>query len=646
MMKNYTRILYVLAAVLLFSGISCQGEHDAPTETGLKLAVSLGTPDSRAEEAGVEALNENRVQTLDVFICKASDGTCVHYQRIAAGWSGTATYTTYLSAAQGDFAVGEEYITVVVANSSHTFDGQGASLSTLKTLTLSALDPDAIQSNFVMDGTSAAQELNRDDFNDIVIPVKLRRAAAKIRLNIQFANGFSIPKGQTGYKKLLRYAPTATLLSDADAFTPTLTDMADYTAWAEGAGAENRVILYTYANDWREEVGNETYVLFRVPLTDGKTTLDENYFVVPVNYRMPGAGNEEKLCRIERNHLYDVTVSIDGWGGKTPEDLTYLKTNYKIVDWSTRVTEVSVENINFLYVKDKQISLPNSTDCSTTFQSSTPGVTIRDVQVNGRDRKASDEVTITPDANVKSGRIVITSKLPGNFIPKVIKFTVENSAGIAEQVTVIQYPALYITSHTSAHTPGGGQEQDNKNMYIMTSLVADFSVLPYPDEFDEAFPAGYKHWAPDKAKGKEHADAVRQGAVLGYPLLNSSGQTIDSGENNRRISPCFMLASQYGTTTGDNYENSQAKCDRYKEKDKDTGVEYTDWRMPTQYELYMIDILQNVKACAVKRILEGRWYWSADDTSGVQFMDPRVGDDSKDFNSKKSAVRCVRDIRK
>ena len=66
--------------------------------------------------------------------------------------------------------------------------------------------------------------------------------------------------------------------------------------------------------------------------------------------------------------------------------------------------------------------------------------------------------------------------------------------------------------------------------------------------------------------------------------------------------------------------------------------------MPTQAELYMIDILQNIKVCEVKGILEGNYYWSSNADSAINFMDPRVGQGGK-YSPINASVRCVRDVR-
>lgn len=111
------------------------------------------------------------------------------------------------------------------------------------------------------------------------------------------------------------------------------------------------------------------------------------------------------------------------------------------------------------------------------------------------------------------------------------------------------------------------------------------------------------------------------------------------------MSPLLMLASQHGVTAAGSYSVSRQKCIDYVERDATTGETYSDWRMPTQAEIYMIDVLQNTRVCEVKGILEGNYYWSARATSAVLFMDPRVGSGTA-FGPQHASVRCVRDVRR
>mgnify|MGYP000125671914 CR=1 FL=1 len=96
---------------------------------------------------------------------------------------------------------------------------------------------------------------------------------------------------------------------------------------------------------------------------------------------------------------------------------------------------VSVEGINFIYVKDTKISMPNSTQFTTTFQSSTPDVVIKQITVNGTAvSNGGKEVNITVTPNAKSGNITITSPLPENFLAKDIAFQVANGAGLTQNI--------------------------------------------------------------------------------------------------------------------------------------------------------------------------------------------------------------------
>lgn len=105
-----------------------------------------------------------------------------------------------------------------------------------------------------------------------------------------------------------------------------------------------------------------------------------------------------------------------------------------------------------------------------------------------------------------------------------------------------------------------------------------------------------------------------------------------------------MLASQHGTTTADTYTASRIKCRDYVERDATTGETYSDWRMPTQAEIYLIDVLQNIRICEVKGILEeiiiGVRMLPVLLTSWTLALEKRGK-----FSPLNASVRCVRDIR-
>lgn len=662
-MKQYFGWIVILFTIVSTTFSSCDnGESDVDdieSTTGngisLKVLISESSQTRALTEAGEDALNENMIASVDVFIFEENQDSCFFYQHAASPnvISGTNEYDIKLDITQDAFTYNQNYYIYVVANYSGSIPSEGLSLTELKKLNVSGLNPDAVQSSFLMDGVSLPTILNDLVVQNKNISVPLERAAAKIRIGMVYGNKYSLSSVTPISKKLLRYAVNSSVLGNGNELTPDLESMTNFTDISSGVNEDNKIILYSYSNDWNGNLSEETYVVVNVPVIDSlNVEHPKNYYRISLNYFL-GQDSDAKeptasdslLYRIQRNYLYDITLLINGPGSEDPHTPVTLKANYTIQDWTTKDVIVAVEGLSYLYVENTNITLPNSTSYTTTFQSSSPDVQINNIKVNGvSTANGSSGVNITCDQDVYSGKIYINSDLPTNFVAKNITFDVTNKSGLTQSVTVAQFPSVYLSSDVSAETPSGGQGQDNKAMYIVTSLVADFSALKDPDEFDEVFPSGYTHYAADPALGASYAEYIRTSAVLGYPLTDSDGATVDTDENNRRISPRFMMASQYGATTSGTYTVSKNKCISYSEEDETTNETYTDWRMPTLAELYMIDILQNTKASEVKKILEGSYYWSARQSSTVKFMDPRVGY-TTDFNYLNSSVRCVRDVK-
>ena len=48
---------------------------------------------------------------------------------------------------------------------------------------------------------------------------------------------------------------------------------------------------------------------------------------------------------------------------------------------------------------------------------------------------------------------------------------------------------------------------------------------------------------------QQYVNYLKQTVVIGYPAISGEGNTVDSDDNNRLMSPRFMLASHAGTTS-------------------------------------------------------------------------------------------------
>ena len=111
------------------------------------------------------------------------------------------------------------------------------------------------------------------------IPVILKRAAAKIRISLNYVNGFTPIDNNIPSKKMVNYAASGSSIADGSVNAPTLQSMNSFTEQNTGAGNSNQFILYSYANDWTKDTNRESYVLINVPVkdTDGNATT-QNYY--------------------------------------------------------------------------------------------------------------------------------------------------------------------------------------------------------------------------------------------------------------------------------------------------------------------------------------------------------------------------------
>ena len=133
-----------------------------------------------------------------------------------------------------------------------------------------------------------------------------------------------------------------------------------------------------------------------------------------------------------------------------------------------------------------------------------------------------------------------------------------------------------------------------------------------------------------------------------------NGQTDDSADNARLVSPSFMIASQLGVTQSadnvndSNYARAVNQCKNYVEtyyddlnnnNKWDSGepiYHYRDWRLPTAEEIRIISELQGKTNGAVDTVLAGQYYFCASPQKYVN------GAGSSSTN-RGYFIRCIRD---
>ena len=371
MLKN------VLYKAVLFTGVclmcvACSQEDDVASQTGGGDGVTIlcriaDAPATRATEPGWDdGWNENTIERLDIFQFAANGALKGRFSA-----SNLPSFTSQNTAFQEVTVNGLTYseladnttdVFYMVANCPQL---EAATIENLDGLTALTATPtlkfDEKQGAFAMDGKGVlvVDAGNKTD----TLSFELSRAAVKIRMAVTDNKGSSII-GQCSYR-LNNYVLTPTsALSEGELYGKGTNQRLESMAEFGNAKLTNggKAVFYSYPNDWFDESllaadgtfadpviytkddlideEKQTYIMLKAPYTDGNTY----YYKVPVNFTM--ADNSDKdgftaaeietlrngYYRINRNCLYDITVTIDRAGGPLTEPVT-PQFHIRVNDW-------------------------------------------------------------------------------------------------------------------------------------------------------------------------------------------------------------------------------------------------------------------------------------------------------------------------
>lgn len=322
---------------------------------------------TRAEtEDGSEDLNENKIDRLDLFVFDATGKLVKSLPLTDASVQGSPTKDyrhKQLESSQlkrSEITGNTLYLVANLDNISgiSTLDG-------LKTATINkaaTFNPKAKQTSFVMD--AKMEETKQIENGMIHIKFQLKRALAKIRLNVQDDKGNAVlPKDYAC--QLIHYAADGSILAEGTSTNNSLnTDAAASSkVTAPAVTQDNKAVFYSYANSWIDktnkdpkaeepiDVTKQTYILLKAKY-NGK----DYFYKVPVNKRLYESNDAattdwtqfEPLYRLDRNTIYDVTAKVDREGGGTPENPATLYVNPIVSDWDDNIAwdytdKVSIE---------------------------------------------------------------------------------------------------------------------------------------------------------------------------------------------------------------------------------------------------------------------------------------------------------------
>ena len=307
---------------------------------------------TRAEtEVGNEDLNENKIERLDLFVFDGTTGKLVKSLTLedVQGSPTTAYQHKKLESNQlkrSEITGNTLYLVANLDNISGI-----TTLDELKAATINkaaTFNPKAKQTSFVMD---AKMEETKQIVNGTIhIQFQLKRALAKIRLNVQDDKGKTV--APTEYAcQLIHYAADGSILAEGTSTNNELNTEAAASSkvTVPAVTQDNKAVFYSYANSWIDkkkkpyeeepiDVSKQTYILLKAKY-NGK----DYFYKVPVNKRLYEDNDAatidwakyEPLYRLDRNTIYDVTAKVDREGGDTPENPAELNVLPTVLPWET-----------------------------------------------------------------------------------------------------------------------------------------------------------------------------------------------------------------------------------------------------------------------------------------------------------------------
>lgn len=389
MMKSVLHIISLWAICLACASCSQEDisqpvsiDGDGQVKILYKIAgtsLSRATEDGWGDEDnnGTDEWHENIINHIDLFVFNSNNKTL--FKHIASSGNLNVDAKSVQTFTQNELTYNDvttgNYIYYMVANCE--FDDnivEGTfTLEDLKKKITPKLTFNDKQTSFAMDGKieDAPTPVN----NAVTLSFELERAAVKIRLSVFSADGTTSIINDCQYQ-LYNYVEKGTsVLAESEGYGEQGRESMSSLENANLVYENSKVVFYSYPNDWFDEnkvseyvdedgkrngtwviddyvnstpvlSEKETYILLKAPF-EGK----DYYYKVPVNYTIYKNNDaisftdEElkeihDLYRMQRNHIYDITVTIDREGGITEGEAKRPSLQYNVADYDEEEIDV------------------------------------------------------------------------------------------------------------------------------------------------------------------------------------------------------------------------------------------------------------------------------------------------------------------
>lgn len=357
---------------------------------------------------GVDALNENLIGTVDIFLFK-NDGSlnADGYAHADVTASDEVVYLYKGSEWLNNFSEQEGPYTVY-ALANYKGDAELSNVQSLDDLkAVVAKDVDVVKwegmgnpayegKTFLMDGkqivTYAELQSAQGSGQPYIATVSVSRAAVKIELTLNFSHDWAKNFMATGLEaQLSNYASITPVLADGNPLDGEQRGLSNYPGLqveaVENFSADpvfkmeptyngSKIRFYAYVNRWDDFINNETMLLIDLPgyynelgapdPQDSEQFLDHNFYKVPI------INNAEPQV-LQRNTFYQITAVVDMKGTAIiDEPVVLTDVQFQTADWEVNEVDGGDADADYLMLNQYYVDIRNVDSYDVEFYSSSP----------------------------------------------------------------------------------------------------------------------------------------------------------------------------------------------------------------------------------------------------------------------------------
>ena len=509
-------MVWMLLAMMAFVSCTSDEQPEAPglPDNSPRLSIGVSTvkqdADTRATiyttSVGVTALNENRINKLDIYLYKMEGGnfpTSPSLKHITINnIDANSTYTipmqpltiSELKALLGEnnVVVGAQCYAYVIANAPASISSYMSGDHTIYELQAIELPAathtfhnNAVQSNFVMDGNNAVTLRAQNDVYVLTGDINLNRAASKMDLVITdilspvydertghhwtpltdqvyvgLYNG--VKRGQINPDNLRNDDKITLTNDDYFHFLPSsnnyATSMRKMNQVQVGTDEDNNPIyhyemevpFYTYQSNWTNDLRHKPYYSLMVRWQRVEADeVDPNYHpIVNTFYQIP-VTTENSYTNRNVYYRMEATVSAIGNTLEELEDIT-LHSTFIALDWSgsDSPVRINLRELKYLSVLFNEWTLNNEESGSVEYASSHPA-TATVTQVKYINYAGVNPETITLNSSHPSQQLTYSGSTYYNRLSDFSASTDNGVVTLTHELKEYMFSEFEITVHVT-----------------------------------------------------------------------------------------------------------------------------------------------------------------------------------------------------